>query len=447
MSLYCGSYRRHRILMRFVLTLLGVLALNQLATSQQEVVGLTGVNSMLISQSTGSGACTVYDCNTNFAAQTGARGGGAAYDSRIGAVWVTNGTQLDAVTTPRPSNAICVPTCSTQRVPMPGVAFGDYCTGLTYLDGGAVSPDGTPAARGRLYFLYESNRLGWALTQGCDLSNYSFCDLSRTLPVNATISGLACDDVRRLLFVGINGTPARLPRVNIYDADDPCTLLCSVEITTALQFCSTELGEITGLTYDSCEQTLFVTDGNRTLSGSLQVVEVGGNWLCTWQHESCCPLPPSDPLTGLALTGIAPVSVGQSCTLAPCFSCPTMQARTTGDPVLGNGAFSLDLINAPSNAGLAILALAFGSCTTPGVNVGLCQQIRVPSAGQVLAAFVPPPNTPGSCGTVIRIPVPIPVDPVFCGTALSFQWGVSCTNASRDTSSISNCVSLVVRSL
>ena len=157
-------------------------------------------------------------------------------------------------------------------------------------------------------------------------------------------------------------------------------------------------------------------DDNGSNSGSARVISGLG----------CCP------------------STGQSCTVAPCESCPSIVATTSGGaPTLNNGSFALELVNAPSNLSYAILAISDTPCESPGTSYIFCDTIKVHQPLAFLAAML---FTAGvsPCTTSITVPAGIPNDPTFLGFALGVQWALSCDAGTVLGASISNCVSMVV---
>lgn len=92
-----------------------------------------------------------------------------------------------------------------------------------------------------------------------------------------------------------------------------------------------------------------------------------------------------------------------------------------------NGAGRVGLRNAPSNTSLAILAIGFGPCTSPGINLGFCNNLLVSFAAPgPLTVFIPTPAAGGTCGLNLNVPLSIPVNKALCNFRLSFQWVVGC---------------------
>ena len=141
------------------------------------------------------------------------------------------------------------------------------------------------------------------------------------------------------------------------------------------------------------------------------------------------------------ISGLGWSAVGQSCTVAPCNTCPNMTATTSGLSVLGNSFFSMDLINAPTNMTYAILVVS-DPCVSPGIPSLFCDTIKLPLPAHRVIGMGFGPGT-GTCGATVRAMAPIPLYPGLVGTALGFQWAVSC-GATTPGTSISNCVNFVV---
>ena len=131
----------------------------------------------------------------------------------------------------------------------------------------------------------------------------------------------------------------------------------------------------------------------------------------------------------------------KSCTILPCYDCPTMAARTVGRPELGNTSFALELVRAPYNATFAILAIGSGFCHPKGIQTNFCDAIRVGTPTILVGA--PLGAGLGFCGTTAQVSAPIPVIPALVGTEYGIQWAVSCGSSTPGTS-ITNCTSFVV---
>ena len=264
--------------MRKSLYLLGIAVLLSPTNAQVQTVGVTTGLSVggpyLVSQLPTPPLCPHLTCKTGLPAAPVVfpPPGGTAYDSRQGVVWSTTGTALEAELDPTKfpgCNIVC------QQTTAPLCPQADYVTGMAFMDSGTVTgpPPGVPGPRGRLYYLYNNNTLGWEDTSGCVRGNFQCCDLSPSLPPGTTVSGLATDDLRRLIFVGANPNPGLGLPATVYIFDEFCVPLCSVPLLPDPNVCPVgPLQVITGLAYDACKEQLYVTDGVVTLYGTLGIV-------------------------------------------------------------------------------------------------------------------------------------------------------------------------------
>ena len=139
-------------------------------------------------------------------------------------------------------------------------------------------------------------------------------------------------------------------------------------------------------------------------------------------------------------------TVGTTCTIAPCETCPTMAATTNGgQPILGNTTFALELNNAPANMEFAILGLTSSPCETPGddFNIPFCDTIKLSQPMDFVAVM---PFTAGvtTCSTSVIVPAAVPSDPIFLGWALGAQWLISCDSGSVAGRSVSNCLNFTI---
>ena len=405
-----------------LLVLLGLLSVTPSLAAQREVVGLTNTTPYLLRQSIDGRNCAAKRCSaTPHQSQVAAFAGGTAFDGRMNAVWISNGTRLDTMLQPGTSGT-CRNVCRTQAVPQ-APNLTKYTTGMAYLESGTLNANGGSGPYGKIYFSYDTPVIGWADVKGCSLVNYKYCRLG-FIPATSRIGGLALDDINRLLFIGTYDTSG-VAMVYVVNADTPCTVICSVPILLNPRTCpnTPALRSMAGLAYDACARMLYVTDGPQTVFGTFMAGAAG----CRWAHRGCCKTP-VELYTGLALLPPAEGTAGRSCIRASCNSCPSMAATTSGGAaVMGNPFYQLRLQNAPSNSGIAILALGLGGCVSPGLSFGFCNNIMVSFAapGPFTLAFPTPPSS-GPCGLNMSVPLPIPVNATLCNQQISFQWIVGC---------------------
>ena len=167
---------------------------------------------------------------------------------------------------------------------------------------------------------------------------------------------------------------------------------------------------------------------------------------CKVKLISCCANPSSakgDEFQGLALLPARPSTTGKPCTAQPCNSCPNMSADSLGVASLGNGNFAIRLLNAPSNASVAIAALGFGACQKNGVGIGLCGPIRI-TLNSVLTVVVPLRRGAGSCSASSLLPLPIPPDSRLCGLKISAQFLTVCIQGTRIGTGLTNCLEIPI---
>lgn len=384
-----------------------------LATSgleAQRIVGVTQLAPTVVVQEF-SGNCDYKRCvPTGFETQVARHAGGSAYDGRIKATWITNGLSLAAVD---PWMGNCDYICRPQSIPLPpDPTTRHYATGLAYVESGSLT---SPQSPGWLFASYNSGWIARMDVRDC-VVRARFCQIQ--LPTGAVMSGLATDDVNRRLFIAVvlsNGS-------NLIYVSDLDNNFCSPTCRTIPGDCTTNtpLGPITGLAFDPCKETLFATDGLLTARYA-----VASAPRCDLRVVGCCKRN-GDAYTGLCYLPDRDVrSIGRSCTVRSCETCPTMRAELFGDPVLGNPLFGLALRDAPNQSSTAILAAGVGACSPTGVNIGFCSPLRVALPPSVNFFPLSPMSTLG-CTRNITLPFAVPLNQGLCGLQISFQWLVVC---------------------
>ncbi|MHC4851843.1 MAG: hypothetical protein ACYTGW_21295 [Planctomycetota bacterium] len=404
-----------------------------------EIVGITKATPLVIRQEMNPALkCPQTVCKPVFEKQTLNFAGGSAYDSRLRGLWITNGLSLACVDT-----TTCKFLCSPMNIPLPTTTQKAWCTGLAYVDSGGL---GTSIANpGWLFASYNTGHIGRLDVSKCTIKA-QFCKLNVS---GVTISGLATNDVKRLLFIGtVAPTGANIIYVaridpTVANPQPWCRLICKFPPPPCV---TTKLGPIQGLAHDACHDMLYITDGKQTTYG---VVSVSPTGACSIKYVDCCPLfvnSLGDSYTGICLNPLPEEALGVSCTVPPCQNCSAvMQAVLVGDPVLGNPTFAFGLRRAPSNTNAVAFAANLGACTSPGVNLGYCAPVRVPVFG------FPPPlvfifgvgGAPGTCNFNFTLPASLPLSTSLCGNTYSFQWVVRCKGKPVNFG-ITNCVSFRV---
>lgn len=344
--------------------------------------------------------------------------GGTAYDGRYRTVWVSDGITLAEYHT------IAARACRPRCAPMPavlasrtasvsGLAFGDRRQVLFQL---ATSPG-----------YYEITTYD---ARQC-LGRTTTC--RGTLPTGALAAGLAYDELRDLLFMSVD-VPSLVGfdhYIYVLPGSNPCTGICKNQVRS----CTARL--TTGLAYDSCNETLYATDGNVT-----QSYLVGDARQCVFREVACCKKQNQPTWHGLAILPCGDKkAAGKSCTSAPCPSCPSMIAGSVGDAALGQ-SMPVTLSNAPA-PGFAFLYLKFGPC---GSGISL----PAPFCGSfypipVIASFGPHAlNSTAVCGGSAVQNVPIPADIRLCGQLFCAQWLVICQQQNQFGLGFSNAIEFPV---
>lgn len=419
-------------------------------TPGDEVIGITrpsgSTDPKLVRQRTDFSTCNESSCVvTGFERGGNAWAGGTAFNGDVppnrtgslGGVWISNGKTLAQV-----DPWTCAVKCAPQAAPL--ASTSSEVTGLAYWE-----------AEAALLMSDSTNLLYWVSPSACSMSAV-VCDYWRDhiVPTGYTIGGLATDDVNRWLFVSAStfgktpvsnkiwvgklGTPSR----PIKPGWCP-TLLCPLFPHTCP---GVTLGAITGLAYDACTQTLYLTDGRIVTAATITWDPTQG--ICNAKYIGCCNKQPGETLTGLCVVQKRVDSVGTSCVAAPCVACPGMVAGTYGSAFLGNRNFALTLRNAPTGSTPAFLAVGVGACSTTGFSLGFCGPVRV---GLVQAPILLPVRVTRSgataCDGEVTISLAIPFHSTFCGTPVSTQWVMNCPGVPTGTGhAISNCVTFELTS-
>lgn len=253
-----------------------------------------------------------------------------------------------------------------------------------------------------------------------------------------TAGAVAIDDANGHIFYAASIFGAGGPANVILGAllANPCNIVCTIPV----QACNTApMGPIRGMCFDECRQTMYVTDGNQTLS-----LRRTGPAPCAFVPVQCCN---NSPATGpYAWVGIDVEPqharpVGASCLGPNCTPCPAMTLGTVGDPVLGNPTFQLALSGAPVPSVLA-LAVSPGACVLPGLPV-LCG-LWYPNIGTTLFFPIVPVAGAAPCQGTATVPLPIPKNYALCGAPLCFQGVIACVSATGTGFGLTNAVDVVL---
>lgn len=385
------------------------------AQTSQGIIGVTQTLPVVVSQDFPT--CTPAQCTPlGFPPQATPFSGGAAWDPITRGLWISDGLLIAKVD---PRNG-CAYQCPP--MPMPNTGPGSEVTGLAFDEFTKT-----------LWVTDAAGLIRWYAVSGCNLTLISRC----LVPFSAAgevLTGIASDDVNALLYycTALPGAPGGILYVAKQSA--PCVPLCKLQVTRCG---GNPLGPLMGAAYDACRDTPWVTDGRRSVRIAVNLAA------CSLNEVQCC-VNPVDAYIGLCVMPSTEANVGNPCTRPICPPCPTMRHVLNGDPVLGNPAFSWDLINAPANA-LTVLVLNVGACSPPGVPVPwLCGPILVPLAPPPFISPVIATGGIAGCTGGASLPYAFPPNPAFCGLPVATQWIGICPGAAAFGSFVSNCISLVV---
>ena len=200
------------------------------------------------------------------------------------------------------------------------------------------------------------------------------------------------------------------------------------------------LFSMTGLGYSACDGLLYATDGKQVIWGTISV----SSSACSFTHGGCCNNTLGEPYTGIAVLPWAQSLVNKPCATKSCNACPPV-ISTSGDAVLGNAQFAVNMTGAPSNATNAVLAIGLGNCSTPGASLGFCQPatIAFTAPGPFLFFWLGLSPISGTCDRSLSLPLSISVAPAACGLRLSMQWVTTCKGAPTG-SAVSSCLNVPI---
>ena len=190
------------------------------------------------------------------------------------------------------------------------------------------------------------------------------------------------------------------------------------------------LGPGTGLTFDDCLQSVFVTDGNQTAI-------LFYKYPCSFKPAGCCPAKPVF-YYGLGMMDSAckpDFKLSGQTTRAryPCNVIPPVCAITPGytggPPYVGNANFKLRFTQGPNPAGYAHAALLMinwgNQCKAQRFKMPCGELIHLyPVINPWFWSAVVPTVAVGAppCGLTGTFPLPIPVMPALCCFKFCGQW-------------------------
>lgn len=335
--------------------------------------------------------------------------GGAAYDPRHDAVWVSSGTVVHEI-----GLATCTVRCQFTPQMMNSNAV---VSGLATLDGGRrlLQLETAPGYLGlRSYDTTACPPV--PLRDGCSLN----------LAGGAVAAGLAVDALNRLVFYSVS-TPTAIDwqtELVVARETDRCTPICRTILPSCGPFYPRS-GLVTGLAYDVCSRQLYATNGRHT-----QGLSVRDPLRCDLVQTWCCPTGSAWDYKGLAYAPLAPASsVGSGCAPAVCRACTPHTVLTGGAPILGNPDFALG-IEAAEAGSRALLVLGAGTC---GTGIGLPFLCGPLHPNLQPAPYVSPPlpvlGSGSGCLGTAHLGIPLPLQPSLCGATLCAQWAIACPAA------------------
>lgn len=347
-------------------------------------------------------------CPTGISSPTGFEGG-AAYNAINRSVWHTDGTRMAEIRIDD-----CQLLCSTPAILTLGA--GSAASGLTISE------------RTTTLFQLESvpgtARIHRHNIRSCP-PNVTALPCQVALPTNFHIAaGLAIDERRGVLFVAASVFAAANPlnTVLVVKSDNPCAVVCAFRVDTCG---ATNLGAIRALAHDTCEERLYVSDGQDTVV--LDTSNLDNN--CDVTLVSCCNVPPGNQSWfGFDIEPVHAVTVGQSCTDQNCASCPNMTLSEVGNATIGNQSYAVRITDGPGRS-FATIGIGAGACSPPGLPL-FCGRWHALSFPVIFTPVFPLNGTPGMCDGNGAARIPIPFDFGLCRGTVCLQGVIACPTGS-----------------
>jgi hypothetical protein len=347
------------------------------------------------------------------------RGGGTAYDAARKAAWVSDGTKI-ALQQTGAAQVSCLMSAT-----LSGTGTGYTVTGLAHCN------KRKELVQMELVVGSSSNSmvLRFYDTSACPPKLLK-TTCSFPIPSGNTAGiahGLAYDEARDLIFwtTSQNGTAGWTNTVNYINYAVACLSVKPKSFTLPVfTKCGGTNGAVKAMTYNSCTQILYVTEGTVMLKMDLSNLASPKNLNAS---QACCKF----AVKGKGWAGLAIVpksvtkSVGTSCLGTGCPNCSSMSlAFVGGDLALGNKDLALQITGAPGG-GLAGFYLSPGNCQTPGFSL-LCGAVHpVISAG--LPLFIGNfPLSGTSCAGTLKLPTPVPSSASLCNLPICAQFLIRC---------------------
>ncbi len=349
-------------------------------------------------------------CTNALPAPSLAWAGGAALDTFRNVLWHTEGTRIYGV-----QLAGCDRDCV---VPIASALGGrSVAGGLTF-----------DAETQRLYHVESIPGMGGIV--GYDLFPSLGCPQAArrctfTLPTTRHTSGaIALDKGRDLFFVATSvfGIPGGAQnRILIVRRDDPnCGTPCLIPVPDCGRL---PLEAITAMTYDACDDRIYISDGRRTLVCVVRINPTSG---CpTLIAESCCAATDSQNRTwhGFDKQTIEPRQLGGGCLPArTCPSCPVPpRLNPIGLPQVGNPNFGFRIEEGPVGS-TGFVLVNFGGCQSFQFGCGILYT-GLPAA---IALGPMPIAGGGPCSGMADFQLPIPENFALCNLLLCVQGAMVC---------------------
>ncbi|GAB4137950.1 MAG: hypothetical protein Fur0037_03380 [Planctomycetota bacterium] len=341
--------------------------------------------------------------------------GGTAWDPVTRGAWITNGHMLAKV------DDQCNYQCPPMLLPFP--TANQVATGLEV------------AESMRSLFVIDNRGLLYQFTLTCQPVQVSVCQTGLS-GSTFTTSGIAIDEGLGLVFISYVDFVSNVNWITVSPLSAPCQIMQRIQVMPC-PVGTTPFGAITGLCVDWARGILYATDGTNSSAMHYVPSPTGGIQIV---RSTCCSItmPNLDPLVGLAVWPGRETPFGQPCNNGSCPSCPSVFVLGN-DPNLGNGAFYLELQQAP--IGMATWAiLGFGPCTPPGL---LIRPLCGPLYTNIYLGSIGPVPTLGMwpCGGTAQFHLPLPVIPSLAGTVINATAVGLCTATITFGTTVSNCLS------
>ncbi|MHC4899935.1 MAG: hypothetical protein ACYTGW_22820, partial [Planctomycetota bacterium] len=351
-------------------------------------------------------------------------GGGTAYDAARQAVWVSDGRKIALQ---QVSNAAV--SCQFNATLSGTYGKTNFVSGLAHCNKRKqlIQMEMVVGATS------NSLRLRFYDTSACPptllKTTCSFAIPNANVP--GVAHGLAYDEARDLILFTMSGSgfAGWTSTVNYINYSVACLGAVKPRSFPVPLFsqCGGTNTAVKAMTYNSCTQILYVTEGTVMLKMDISNLAKPVNLNAS---TPCCKF----VVKGKAWSGLAIVPnsvvqpVGSSCLNTGCPSCANMTLGFTGgDLALGNQNLAIQITGAPAG-GTAGFYLSLGKCVSPGLPLpGLCGAVHTPiSSGQPLFIGNFSLGSGSGCTGSMKIPTPMPSDRSVCNTTFCSQFLIRC---------------------